>query len=466
MNNQPSTYGLSIYAFFLLLPALCIAQEDSPPNIIFILTDDQRWDALGFAGNEIISTPNQDKLAKEGVYFKNAFVTTPICAASRASILTGLYERTHDFTFRTPPLAAPYVDISYPKLLKEHGYQLGFFGKLGMNLENRMDTALFDERYVTGTDGYFRLTGEGWSQHIHLTDHTTNKALDYIEHAPRDRPFCVSISYNAPHADDPSPQQYFWPQRNDELYREETMPGPDLGDAKYFEALPDFLQDSMTLGRIRWKWRYQTPELHQRMVKGYYRMISTIDDNLGRLRAHLEKWGLAENTIIIFTGDNGYFLGERGLAGKWLMYDNSLRVPLIIYDPRSDRPAVVENLALNIDIAPTILDYAGIPIPKIMQGNSLLPLTAGGSVEWRQEFVCEHLYELPYIPKSEGIRGKRWKYFRYLDHPGTEELYDLENDPMEINNLASKATYRDLLLEYRKKLDQKIEQLEKASIPD
>ena len=460
MINKLSLFGL------LLLPLFCAAQEKAPPNIIFILTDDQRWDALGFAGNEIIRTPHQDELARAGVYFKNAFVTTPICAASRASILTGLYERTHDFTFRTPPLAASYVDISYPKLLKDNGYQLGFFGKLGMTLENRMDTVLFDEQYVTGTNGYFRLTGEGWSRHIHLTDHTTDKALDFIKSADRDRPFCVSISYNAPHADDTSPQQYFWPQRHDGLYREDTVPGPALGAAKYFEALPEFLQDSMTIGRIRWKWRYETPEKYQEMVKGYYRMISTIDDNLGRLRTRLEEWGLANNTIIIFTGDNGYFLGERRLAGKWLMYDNSLRVPLIVYDPRNAKPAVVDNLVLNIDIAPTILDFAGAAVPDAMQGSSLRPLTLGNAKEWRQEFVCEHLYELPYIPKSEGIRGQRWKYFRYLDHPDSEELYDLESDPMEINNLASEASYRDLLLEYRKKLDAKIQQLEKASFPD
>ena len=457
---------ISIYGLLFLSPFLCSAQEEVQPNIIFILTDDQRWDALGFAGNEFISTPNQDELAREGIYFKNAFVTTPICAASRASILTGLYERTHDFTFRTPPLAASYIDISYPKLLKEHGYQLGFFGKLGMNLENRMDTTLFDERYVTGTNGYFRLTGEGWSQHVHLTDYTTDKALDYIEKADKDRPFCVSISYNAPHAEDPSPQQYFWPQRNDKLYQGEALPGPALGHVKYFEALPEFLQDSMTLGRIRWKWRYETPEKQQEMLKGYYRMISTIDDNLGWLRKSLEEWGLSENTVIIFTGDNGYFLGERGLAGKWLMYDNSLRVPLIIYDPRNTKPAVVENLALNIDIAPTIMDYAGVPIPDVVQGSSLRPLTLGNAKGWRQEFVCEHLYELPYIPKSEGIRGERWKYFRYLDHPDAEELYDLVNDPMEINNLASQSKYRDLLLKFRKKLDEKIEQLDSSSFPD
>ena len=459
-------FRIILIALVLSCSVPCLSQDEQSPNIIFILTDDQRWDALGLAGNEIIQTPNIDQLAKEGIYFRNAFVTTPICAASRASILTGLYERSHNFTFRTPPLSASYVNVSYPKLLKDHGYQLGFFGKLGMQLENRMDTVLFDDLYVTGTDGYFRLVGEGWSDHIHLTDHTTNKAIDFIERTSRDQPFCVSISYNAPHADDTSPQQYFWPSRNDTLYSKIHIPGPVLGNTKYFEALPTFLRDPLTLGRIRWKWRYETPEKYQAMVKGYYRMISTIDDNVGRLRARLEELGLSENTIIIFTSDNGYFLGERSLAGKWLMYDNSLRVPMIIYDPKNLQPNVIDDLVLNIDVAPTILGFANIDIPGLVQGKSLLPLMEERSDNWREEFICEHLYELPYIPKSEGIRGTRWKYFRYIDHPNREELYDLQNDPQEVNNLAHDIKYAGLLDKYRNKLKEYIDQCEAASIKD
>ncbi len=440
------------------------AQEKSRPNIIFILTDDQRWDALGYAGNKIIQTPNMDKLASEGMYFKNAFVTTPICAASRASIMTGLYERTHDFTFATPPLKQAYVANSYPQKLKDAGYYLGFFGKFGMEWENNSDTTLFDESFYAMPEGYFRLTGAGgFSKHIHLTDLTTDKAMEFIKKAPADKPFCISLSYNAPHADDHTPIQYFWPERNDKLYTDVVIPDPLLSDKRSFDALPPFIQDSLYMGRIRWHWRYDDPEKYQRMVKGYYRMITTIDDNLGRLRTLLADMKIADNTIIILMGDNGYFLGERNLAGKWLMYENSLRVPLILYDPQAKRKATSEVMALNIDIAPTILDYAGLPIPSSMQGQSLRPFTTQ-DIPWRDEFLCEHLYNLSYIPKSEGIRTTRWKYFRYVDHPDVEELYDLQTDPLEKNNLVLNSKYKKQLQQFRNTLNKKISTLDAASV--
>ncbi len=448
------------HVLFLFGPLTAFSQVADRPNIIFILTDDQRWDALGYAGNEIIQTPHMDEMAREGIYFENSFVTTPICAASRASIITGIYERTHDFTFRTPPLAQQYLRISYPYLLKEAGYRTGFFGKLGMQFENQEERTFFDEHYYAKTDGYFRLQGEGWSQHVHLTDLTTDKAIEFIEASPRDQPFCLSISYNAPHADDSSPQQYFWPSRNDDLYEKVVIPPPTLGAEEYFISLPDFLRDSLTLGRIRWHWRYATPEMYQRMVKGYYRMISTVDDNLGRIRKHLEDANLADNTIIILMGDNGYFLGERSLAGKWLMYENSLRVPLILFDPHNAAPKRIQKMALNIDIAPTILDYAGVKVPKPMQGRSLRSLATDEVEVWRDYFVCEHLYELPYIPKSEGLRTEEWKYFRYLDYPEVEEFYDLTTDSLEVNNLIDDPNYLDLVDFARKKLHKEIQQLD------
>lgn len=444
----------------LLTIGSAYAQEANRPNIIFILTDDQRWDALGYAGNDIIQTPQMDLLAREGLYFSNAFVTTPICAASRASIITGLYERTHDFTFGTPPLKQKHSDLSYPKLLRDAGYRTGLFGKMGMTFENQADTSIFDEVYNTRPAGYFRLVGDGSSKHEHLTDHTTNRAIDFIKETPKGQPFCLSISYNASHADDSHPQQYFWPERNNQLYEDIEIPKGELHKSKYHDQLPDILKDSLYLGNVRYKWRYDTPEKYQEMVKGYYRLISTIDDNIGRLRKTLESLNIDQNTIIILMGDNGYFLAERGLAGKWLMYENSLRVPLIVYDPKAKRNIQTEKMALNIDIAPTILDYAGVPIPGGMQGMSLRPFGYEKVNEWRSEFLCEHLFEMPYIPKSEGIRTEKWKYFRYIDSPDIEELYDLEQDGMELNNLASNPMYEAQLKEFRDKLITKTAALE------
>jgi len=444
-----------ISSILLLSNIVLFGQLAQPPNIIVILTDDQRWDAMGYAGNKIIHTPQMDQLAQEGAYFENSFVTTPICAASRASIITGLYERRHQFNFLTPPLRQKFSDISYPKLLKEAGYRTGLFGKLGMRFENQADTALFDELFNTRINGYFRLDGKETPQHIHLTDLTTEKAINFIKETPPNQPFCLSISYNAAHADDFHPNQYFAPIRNSMLYNDITIPRGKLHDPEWFENLPWFLQDSIYMGVNRYKWRFDSPEKYQAMVKGYYQLITTIDDNIGRLREFLDQQGIAENTVIIFLGDNGYFLGERGLAGKWLMYENSIRVPLIIYDPKSSHQNV-DQLALNIDIAPTILDYVNIPIPGVMQGKSLKPLVTGSVDSWRTSFMCEHLYETPYIPKSEGIRTTDWKYFRYIDHPETEELYYLRTDPEEVNNLVKIPAHLTKLNELRSMLDGQI----------
>ncbi|MGK7393859.1 MAG: sulfatase family protein [Candidatus Cyclobacteriaceae bacterium M3_2C_046] len=449
----------TLIVLWLTIVASAHLLAQNRPNFIIILTDDQRWDAMGYAGNQIIQTPHMDALAEQGLYFKNAFVTTPICAASRASIMTGLYERTHQFTFDTPPLQQRWVDISYPQLLKEAGYRTGLFGKFGMQFADRADTAVFDQFFNTGTGGYFRLQGAGWKDHVHLTDLTTDKAIEFIQNNPADQPFCLSISYNAAHADDAHPQQYFWPERYNSLYQDLEIPLGELHQEKYFTSLPDFLQDSLYMGVIRYQWRYNTPAKYQQMVKGYYRLITTIDDNLGRLRKFLAQQGLARNTVIIFLGDNGYFLGERGLAGKWLMYENSLRVPLIIYDPAMNSPQAPEQMALNIDIAPTILDYAGVAIPSIMQGKSLRSFTRGKVEPWRTEFLCEHLFDIPYIPKSEGIRTEDWKYFRYIDHPETEALYNLARDPLEKDNLINDPANQEKVQQFRYQLEQTTKEL-------
>jgi len=403
------------------------------PNIILLLTDDQRANALGCAGNPIIQTPNMDALAARGVRFDRAFVTTPICAASRASILTGLYERAHGYTFTKPPLGRSLTGTSYPILLREAGYHTGFIGKLGVGLEGGLIDEMFDYRMTTAYPYFKEVAGET----RHLTDLHGNLAVEFLRDRPADRPFCLSLSFWAPHADDGSEEQYFWPPDCDWLYRDVRVPEPELSDPAIFEALPEFLKRS--LNRTRWHWRFDDPEKYQRMVKGYYRMISGVDRVIGRLMEELKRSGEAENTIIILTSDNGYFLGERGFAGKWLMHDLSIGVPLIVFDPRIPdrrRGAVLNEMALNIDLPPTILELAGLPVPGIMQGHSLLPQIEGKHPAWREEIVCEHLWDNPDIPRSECLRTDRWKYIRYPDHPEYEELYDLVKDPAESANLS------------------------------
>ncbi len=441
------------FIIFYLIPTLLFAQTKKP-NIIFILTDDQRWDAMGIAGNKIIQTPQMDTLAVSGTYFKNAFSTTPICAASRASILTGLYERTHGYTFQKPKLRAPYAEMIYPKIFKDHGYHVGFFGKLGVVMNNPSqyfnESDFYDRGGEAEKQGYFyKKIG---NDTVHLTRYSGYQAQNFIKNAPTDKPFCLSISFSAPHGHDNSIAQYFWQQKSDSLYKNIVIPEPVLGNDSFFNKLPIPVQEGFN--RTRWKWRFDTPEKYQNMVKGYYRMITEIDDEIGLIRKQLKAQGIEDNTIIIVMGDNGYFLGDRQLADKWLMYDVSIRVPLIIYDPRIHKPATIDAMVLNIDITKTMLGIAGITAPKNYQGQNLMPFVAKGNIPSnRKSILIEHLWKLPEIPSSEGIRSANWKYFRYRLISAPEELYDLKSDPLEKNNLAANPKYAKQLVLLRKQCD-------------
>ncbi|NHE57822.1 sulfatase-like hydrolase/transferase [Cyclobacterium plantarum] len=435
----------------------CQAQSqndpDKKPNIIFILTDDQRWDALGHAGNELIHTPEMDRLAEEGAYFKNALVTTPICAASRATIFTGLYERTHAYTFQTGPIKAEYMETAYPKLLKEAGYRLGFYGKYGVNHKDL--AGQFDEYESYDRNGQFK-DRRGYfyktigSDTVHLTRYTGQQALDFIEKASPDEPFCLSLSFSAPHAHDPAEDQYFWQDETDPLLQGITIPDADISEDRYFEAQPEIVKSGFN--RLRWTWRYDTPEKYQHSVKGYYRMLSGIDLEIAKIRQQLKAKGLDQNTVIILMGDNGYFLGERQLAGKWLMYDNSIRVPLMVYDPRLSSHVDSEEIAANVDVPATILDLAGVQIPDAYQGKSLMPVVKGERLN-RDTVLIEHLWDFENIPPSEGLRTAEWKYFRYVNDKSIEELYHLGEDPKEINNLAADPAHAATLQAFRIKLD-------------
>ena len=450
---------------FLLPHILCLlfcgvagAQVDRP-NIIFILTDDQRFDALGYAGNELIHTPEMDKLAEAGTYFSNAMVTTPICAASRASLISGVYERTHRFNFQTGDIREEYMANAYPKVLRQSGYHTGFYGKYGIRYRSKAE--MFDEyetydRNTAFDDrrGYFYKTIKGDT--VHLTRYTGQQGLDFIEkNATKGKPFCLALNFSAPHAHDSAKDQYFWQKTTAPLLASTTIPAPALGAQKYFNTLPQPVRDGFN--RLRWTWRYDTPEKYQHSVKGYYRMLSGIDLEIGKLRKQLATKGLDKNTVIILMGDNGYFLGERQLAGKWLMYDNSVRVPLIIFDPRNKRHVDSDQFALNIDVPATILDLAGAKQPALYQGKSLLPIVDGQTNNLgRDTVLIEHIWDFEMIPPSEGVRTKDWKYFRYIDDQCAEELYHLKEDPHEISNLAKDPQHRTTLLALRSKCDRLI----------
>jgi len=425
------------------------------PSFVFFLTDDQRYDIMGCAGNPIIQTPEMDRLAREGVRFVNAFVTTSICAASRASIFCGLYERTHQFTFGTPPVRMEHVDVSYPVVLRQAGYRTGFCGKFGVGVARGGREKMFDWWRPMGRNPYFKKQPDGTERH--LTDLTGDAAIAFLRECKPHQPFCLSVSFNAPHAEDSDKRQYIWPRELDDLYKDVEIPVPKTADPAFFERHHACLKQG--LNRVRWRWRFDTPEKFQRMVKGYYRMVTGVDRVIGRVRAELARLGLADNTVVMLMGDNGYFLGERGFAGKWNHYDLSLRVPWLVYDPRAPkalRGQTPEAMALNVDLAPTLLDLAGVPVPEAMQGRSVVPILQGKTPgDWRTDFFCEHLFEHHDIPKYEGVRTTRWKYARYFEQqPVHEELYDLEADPLEEHNLAADPNHRDVLERLRKRTDE------------
>ena len=422
------------------------------------MTDNHRWDLLGCMGNRIIQTPYIDALAARGSLFANAFCTTSICAATRASILTGEFRREHGYTFSMPPMTVQRLDRSYPALLKGAGYRTGFVGKLGVEVDDRAPRRMFDfyrRRIASSTaNPYYRTAPDGTAKH--LTAINGDDAVEFIRSCRAGQPFCLSVSFSAPHPEDDNPRQYVYDTRYEDLYRNAVIEPPPAADESHFRRLPGFIQVSMN--RQRWFRRFDTPEKYQRMLKGMYRMITGVDAQVGRIVDALDRHGFADNTVVVFTGDNGIMVGEQGLTGIWLMYEGSIRKPLIIADPRVDRSrrqATIDRMALSFDCPATMLDLAGVPPPAEMRGRSLLPLLRGEDVPWRTDFFYEHLYERETIPKSEGVRTERFKYVRYFERrPAYEQLFDLQADPHELENLVGSQAHAKTLIDLRARCDE------------
>jgi len=331
--------------------------------------------------------------------------------------------------------------------MRAAGYRVGFIGKYGVG--SRLPADQYD--YWAGFPGQGRYFVERQGRRVHLTELMGEQALEFLRGCGPGRPFCLSVSFKAPHVQDEDPRQFLYDPAHEQMYAGLTMPVPKTADPRYISALPLAVQRSEN--RRRWAVRFGTPELFQESVKAYYRLISEVDMVVGRVVEELRRTGAAENTVIAFSGDNGFYMGEHGLAGKWLMHEESIRTPLIVYDPRlghAQRGVRRTEMALNIDLAPTLLELAGLKPTASMQGRSLVPLLSGGRPRWRQEWFYEHAYTNGWIPRTEGIRTAGWKYFRYIDlNPAFEELYDLTKDPQETTNLAGRPEQAARLRELR-----------------
>lgn len=432
------------------------------PNIILLLTDDQRWDTLGCYGNTIIHTPNIDALARRGITFDRAFVTSAICAPNRACILTGQYAARHGMWEFDKELSSEQLALTYPALLKrEAGYRTGFIGKYGVG--NPPGPDLFD--YNQGFPGQGDFLTEKDGKPIHLTNLMATQAEEFIEGCRQDQPFHLSISFKAPHVQDSasvkSDQFPFDPDPSiATLYEGIRIPSPPTATVEQFSRWPDFLKNSEA--RSRWAVRYWSPLRTQESLKGYYRLISGVDAAVGRIVAKLNSKGFAENTILLYSSDHGQYLGDYGFAGKWYPHEVSIRVPLIIVDPRlpeSRHGERTHDFALSIDLGPTMLNYAGVSVPEGMQGKSLAGVVAGQTPDdWRKEYYYEHHF-VPreswnmLLPRNEGIRTQKWKYIQYIDsNPLFEELYDLDIDPLETENLATDPLHADRIQQFRDQL--------------
>lgn len=416
-----------------------LSHEEKPPNFVFLLGDDHRADVMGCAGNAIVHTPQMDRLAAEGALFENHFCTTPICCASRASIMTGQYAATTGIYDFVTDLTPQQVQTTYWARMKQAGYHTGFIGKFGVGDHPPHEAFDYWEGFA-GQGSYFPKGPTG----PHLTDITTDQAVEFLTTAPREKPFCLSISYKAPHVQDEDPRQYLPSPSTLALYEGVTIPPPSGAGPRDIGRFPLAMQHSEN--RRRWGIRFSTPDLYQASMKGYYRLISGTDGSIGSIRETLAKLGLAGNTIIVYSADHGIFNGEHGLAGKWYGHEESIRTPLLVYDPRlpsSLRVRRVKAMTLNIDLQPTLLELAHLDVPKSTQGRSLAALLHGQDAERRRVWFMEHHFpDLGWIPSSEAIRTERWKYIRYTDVAAPfEELYDLENDRSETNNLAGVPKY-------------------------
>ena len=457
---------LAVLTLLLTLPAPVLAR---PPNIVVILVDDLRWDEIGAATYPYLRTPHIDRLASEGARFSNAFVTTPLCSPSRASFLTGKYAHTHGIIDNTDRSAASHELTTFPRLLQGAGYETAFIGKWHMGNDDSPRPGFDYWVSFKGQGRYLdpELTEDGRTTTArgYITDILNARATEFIRR-PRQKPFVLYLSHKAVHPNvrqrddgslEPIDGELFVPaERHRGLYANVTIPRP----ASYGKppvgkpALLRRIGDLPPLG--------PATVTDDPTILGRQRALAAVDDGVGSILQALEASGQSKNTIIVFAGDNGYFYGEHGLSEeRRLAYEESARIPLVIWFPKQIRAkSVPDGFALNIDVAPTLLELAGAPIPADIEGRSLMPLLRGTARDWRTSFLIEY-YSDSVFPRIlnmgyQSVRTERWKYIHYTELDDMDELYDLAADPGEMNNAigdpARAADLRTLKEELRRLL--------------
>lgn len=418
-----------------------------PKNIVFILTDDHRFDALGFLNTQtFIKTPNLDFLAKNGAYLQNAFVTTSLCSPSRASILTGLYAHKHKVVDNQNPVSNDLV--FYPEYLQAKGYQTALIGKWHMGGDFDDPQRGFDYwvsfkgqgAYLPEPNG-LNVNGKKVQQKGYITDELTDYAVDFIQSRKRDKPFMLYLSHKGVHAD-------FIPADRDKgMTGNQSFNPPATMMIGSHQGAPMWLQNQ----RNSWhgiEYPYHSNLNIAEYYKRYAETLYSVDASVGKIVQILSQQGLLESTLIVYMGDNGFQFGEHGIIDKRTAYEASMRVPILIYSPKSIKPGIViKEIVANIDIAPTLLEAAGLKAPDYMDGKSFFPLLQGKSLTWRKGLLYEYYWErnYPQTPTIHALRGDRYKYIHYQGIWDTDELYDLQEDPQETTNLINSPKHQDII---------------------
>ena len=432
------------------------------PNIIFIMTDDHASHALSCYGSRINKTPNLDRIAKEGMLFNNCFCTNSICAPSRAVILTGKYSHLNGVIDNYKTFDGS--QQTFPKLLQEAGYETAMIGKWHLKSE------------PTGFDYWNVLPGQGDYHNPemiemgqrkkytgYVSDIITDHCLRWLKERKSEKPFCLMYHHKAPH------RRWSPAKRYDRLYDDMDIPLPETFNDDYSTRSDAAREAEMTIekhldpqdlkvdppenltGQDLKEWKYQ------RYIKDYLRCVASVDDNVGRLLDYLDESGLTENTVVVYTSDQGFYLGDHSWFDKRFMYEESLRMPLLVRYPKEIKPGSVNNdMLLNLDFAPTFLDFAGITRPVDMQGRSFRQLLQANTPEDWHTSMYYHYYEYPswhMVKRHYGIRTQRYKLMHFYYDIDAWELYDLEKDPNELNNVYGDPSYGDTVKQLKAELE-------------
>jgi N-acetylglucosamine-6-sulfatase len=440
-----------------------------PRNVVFILTDDHRYDALGFLkAQPFLETPNLDRMAAGGAHMKNAFVTTALCSPSRATILTGVYAHKHRIVDNNT--AIPPGTTFFPQHLQKAGYSTAFFGKWHMGHDSDDPQPGFDKwvsflgqgSYVPERNG-LNVDGRKVQQKGYITDELTDYAVEWLRDQPKQKPYFMYLSHKAVHANFTPAPRHLGKYANAKF----TYPPTMAATGEMAQGRPMWVQNQ------RNSWHGVEYPYHSRLdiaeyYKRYAETLLGVDDSVGRVLGELARRGELDSTLVVYMGDNGFAFGEHGLIDKRTAYEESMRVPMLVHCPELfGRGKTVTPMAANLDIMPTVLDAAGLEAPAGLDGASLLPLLQGREEGWRKDLLYEYYWErnFPQTPTVHALRADRYKFIRVHGLWDLDELYDLQEDPLESRNLIASERHKPVGEQMRKRLFEVLEQTGGTSMP-